>query len=283
MLRRPHYIASALVAVLILALLNLPAQTTAKIKLGIGSLFLPLFGVSGSARELASGSVDALLPRRELLRQRDAALRENQELRLLLQRFEPLERENARLRELVGWQRLQRGTTRLARVIGREPSNWWRTVQIDLGSRHGIRENLPVLTPQGLVGRIASVSPTFSQVVLLGDPNCKVAARVENQARDAGIIGPAGPLERDLVELSYLARSANLKPGETVRTSGDGGVFPPDILVGTIVDSHAVEYGLYAVARVKLAANLSALDELFVLFPPSAPPARETPRAGGKQ
>jgi len=278
MFRRPHYIASALVAVLILILLNLSAQTTAKLKLGIGSLFLPLFGVSGSSRELAGNSADALIPRGELLRQRETLLRENQQLRVLIQRMEALEQENARLRDLVGWQRAQRATTRLARVIGREPSNWWRTVQIDVGSRHGVRENLPVLTPQGLVGRIASVSPTFSQVLLLGDPNCKVAARVDNEARDSGIIGPGDPLERDLVELSYLARSASLKPGETVRTSGDGGVFPRDIPIGTIVDSHPVEYGLYTVARVKLAANLSALDEVFVLFPEGAPTPAERNR-----
>jgi rod shape-determining protein MreC len=271
MLRRPHYIASALVAVLILILLNLPAQTTAKLKLGIGSVFLPLFGVSGSTRELAGRSVDTLVPRGELLRQRDSALRENQELRLLIQRLEPLEQENARLRELLGWQRSQRATLKPARVIGREPSNWWRTVQIDIGSRQGVRENLPVLTPQGLAGRISSVSPTFSQVVLLGDPNCKVAARVDNPGRDGGIIGPAGPLERDLVELSYVSRSADLKPGQMVRTSGDGGVFPRDIPIGTIVDSHPVEYGLYTVARVKVAANLGALDEVFVLFTGGVP------------
>lgn len=271
MLTRPHYIALALVAALTLVLLNLPAQTTAKLKLGIGSLFLPLFGLSSSSRDLASAGVDALLPRGELLKQRDAAVRENQQLRLQLQNLEPLEQENARLRDLVGWQRRQRGTYKLARVIGREPSNWWRTVQIDIGSRQGVRENMPVLTPRGLVGRVGVVSPAFSQVVLLGDPNCKVAARVDNAARNAGIIGPGGPLDRDLVELSYLTRAAMLSPGETVRTSGDGGVFPRDILIGTVVDSHPVEFGLYTVARVKLAANLSALEEVFVLFPETPP------------
>jgi rod shape-determining protein MreC len=152
-------------------------------------------------------------------------------------------------------------------VVLREPANWWRTVQIDLGSRDGLRVNLPVLTMDGLVGRVSSVSLTRSQVVLLGDPNCKVSARVENQARDIGIIGAAGPLETEFVELGYLSRNANLKPAQNVVTSGEGGVFPPGISIGQVVDVQPVDYGSRIEARVKLAANLSALEEVWVMFP----------------
>ena len=103
-------------------------------------------------------------------------------------------RENARLRQLVGWQQQTSWKLKLAKVVLREPANWWRTAQIDLGSRDGLRVNLPVVTPDGLVGRILTVSLTRSQVVLLGDPNCKVSARVENETRDTGIIGTYGTL-----------------------------------------------------------------------------------------
>ncbi len=265
MLRRPHYIAFGLVLLITVILLNLPNRASARLKLGIGSVFLPLFGLTGSSQHLARKATEAVLPRGELLRQNEALRRENQQLRLEVLRAEGLERENARLRELVGWQQVQHWKVRLARVVLREPANWWHTVQIDLGSRDGIQTNSPVLTTEGLVGRIGAVSLTRSQVVLLGDPNCKVAARVENETRDSGIIGPGGPLDRELVELGYLSRNANLKPGQKVRTSGEGGIFPRDIPIGTIVDSQTVEYGLYTVARVKLAANLNALEEVWVM------------------
>ncbi len=153
----------------------------------------------------------------------------------------------------------------MARVILREPANWWRNVQIDLGGRDGVQVNMPVLTAEGLVGRISAVGFGRSQVVLVGDPGCKVSVRVENPTRDAGVIGPGGPLARDLVELGYLPRSANVKPGQLVRTSGEGGVFPKGIPVGTILDAQPVEYGLYTVARVKLAADLNALETVWVL------------------
>jgi rod shape-determining protein MreC len=265
MLQRSHYVILGLVVVSTLIILNLPNTTTARLKLGIGSVFVPLFGVAGSAQQLSAQAGQALTSRGELLHQNEALRRENEELKLELQKADALAQENERLRKLLGWQREQKHKFKLARVVLRDPSNWWRTVQIDLGSRDGMKDNLPVLTTQGLAGRIASVSLTRSQVVLLGDANCKVAARVLNQARDAGVIGAAGPLEHDLVELGYLPRSAALKPGDMVETSGLGGIFPDHIPVGTVVDSQMAEFGLYTTARVKLAANLSSLDEVWVM------------------
>jgi rod shape-determining protein MreC len=166
---------------------------------------------------------------------------------------------------LLGWQPHKGWKLKPANVVLREPSNWWRTVQIDLGGRDGIKPNWPVLTTDGLVGRISSVSLTRSQVVLLGDPNCKVAARVDNPNRDTGVVGGSGPLESSIVEMAYLSRTADLKPGQNVWTSGLGGIFPKDILIGKVLDSRSEDYGMSSVARVKLAANLSALDEVWVM------------------
>jgi len=117
------------------------------------------------------------------------------------------------------------------------------------------------------VGRVSSVSLTRSQVTLVGDPNCKVAARVNNETHDSGVIGPSGPLETELVELGYLSRNANLKSGQAVLTSGEGGIFPAGIPIGKVVDVQSVDSGSRTEARVKLAANLSALQEVWVKFP----------------
>jgi rod shape-determining protein MreC len=141
-------------------------------------------------------------------------------------------------------------------------------VQIDLGSRDGLTNNTPVLATDGaLVGRISSVSLTRAQVLLLGDPGLHVSARVENEARDIGVIGSSGPLETEYVELGYLTRNAALKPGQNVMTSGNGGIFPGGIPIGKVVDAEQVDYGLRTVARVKLAANLDALEKVWVMLP----------------
>src|SRR5437867_292238 len=197
MLKRPHYIALGLIVLLTLILFNLPSRTTARLKLGIGSSFLPLEGLASSI--VGQASRLPLLSRSELLKQNEALRLENQKLRLQSRQQEEILQENGRLRKLYGWQQQQAWKLKPGNVVLREPANWWRAVQIDLGTRDGISNNLPVLSPEGfLVGRIDSVSLTHSRVVLLGDPNCKVAARVENEA---GVIGASGPLETQLVEM----------------------------------------------------------------------------------
>ena len=108
MLRRPHYIALGLVLLSALILLNLPGKTTARLKLGISSLFVPLFGLASSTQQALGKAADAVLPRSELVRQNEALRRENQELRLELTRAEPLARENERLRDMLHWQQQQK-------------------------------------------------------------------------------------------------------------------------------------------------------------------------------
>lgn len=268
MLKRSHYITLGLVALLALVVFNLPGRTAARLKLAFGSLFLPLFGLVGASQQAAAKVGDSLVSRRELETQNDALRRENQKLQVQNLQLDELARENDRLRQLVGWQKTQpQWKLKLARVVMRDPANWWRTVQIDIGSRDGVRTNLPVLTPEGLVGRTHSVSFDHAQVVLVGDPKCNVAARVQNETHDAGIVGAGGPLDTSLVVMSFLPARAHLKAGQEVMTSGDGGVFPRGISIGQIVDSRPAEFGLYTEARIKLNANLAGLEELWVVMP----------------
>lgn len=269
MLKRPHYVALSLIVLVTLGVLNLPSGAAARFKLAFSSFFLPLFGLATAAHNASEHAANQLLPRSELIRQNDQLRRENQQLQLTAAQAAESARENARLRQLVGWREQSpwKGRLKLARVIVREPANWWRSVQIDLGSRDSLRSNLPVLTPEGLVGRVGSVGFDRSQVLLIGDPNCKVSALVENDTRDSGVLGPSGPLETELALLSYLPRTSSLKSGQNVVTSGLGGVFPKGLTIGKVVDARSVEFGLYVEARVKLTANLNALEEVWVLMP----------------
>jgi rod shape-determining protein MreC len=267
MLRKKHYLAPGAVTLVTALLLCLPSGAISHLKLAIGGLFLPLFGSVNAVRQLPDRAVGALLPRGELLKKIESLQRENQQLQFQNSQAAFIARENDQLRAQIGWQRQQPWRLKAASVVLRDPANWWRTVQIDLGRRDGVTTNMPVLTSDGLVGRISSAGYARSQVVLLGDPGCRVSVRVVNPAHDMGVIGPGGPLDNSLVDLSYLSGTANLKPGQQVVTSGEGGIFPPGIAVGQIVDSRQAEFGLYTEARVKLSANLGAIEQVWVLFP----------------
>jgi rod shape-determining protein MreC len=267
MLKQKNYLALGAVALVVVLIFSLPPHVTDRLKLAIGSLFLPLLGLVGTAQQLPVAAADAALTRRELLQQFENLRRENDRLKVLALQATAIAQENDQLRSALGWQRQVPWKLKLANVVLRDPADWWRTMEIDLGTRDGMVENLPVLTADGLIGRVSSVGSTRSQVVLLGDPNCKVSALVENPAHDAGVISASGPLDDSLVELTYLSGSANLKPGQNVITSGLGGIFPKGVPIGQIVDSRSVEYGLYTEARGKLNARLGALEQVWVLLP----------------
>jgi rod shape-determining protein MreC len=122
------------------------------------------------------------------------------------------------------------------------------------------------------VGRVQSVGQSRSQVILLGDPNLRVAAKVVSPGRtnsETGIITviSTAPQEEGMIDLALLSGASTVVPGQSVVTWGEGGVFPADIAIGTIVDKQARDYGLATEARVKLAAHLGALEEVWVMLP----------------
>lgn len=268
MFKQKNYFALGAVVLVTLAIFSLPPLAASRLKLAVGSLFLPLFGLANAAQQASVSAADAILPRRELLKKVGSLEQENQRLKILQLQSSEIARQNDQLRAQIGWQKQTPWKLKLANVVMRDPANWWRTAQIDLGGRDGIQTNMPVLSPEGfLIGKISSVGLYKSRIILIGDPNCRVSARVENPAHDIGVLGAGGPLDDSLVTLGYLSGGANLKSGQGVVTSGDGGIFPAGIPVGQIVDEQQVEFGLYTEARVKLDANLGALEQVWVLFP----------------
>ncbi len=267
MFKQKNYFVPGLAVLVAVLLLSLPSGSVTRIRWVVGSWFLPLFGFASASQHIPADLADAALPRHELLREIQTLRQQNDQLKVRAFQADALEQENGQLRALLHWQSQAPWHLKAATVVMRDPANWWRTVQIDLGSRDGLRENLPVLTPDGLAGRISWVGINSSQVLLLGDPNCRVSAQVMDSPGDVGILGTGGPLDSSLLDLNYLPGDAGLKPGQNVVTSGLGGVFPRGIPIGKIADSQTMEYGLTTQARVKLNVDLGALDHVFVLFP----------------
>jgi len=270
MFRRPQYLALMAVVLLVLVVLSLPVQTAIQLKLALGGFFLPLIGLTSSSRTVARQAEGTVVPRRMLLDQIDSLKRENERLRLHLIQSNLVWQENFTLRQALGWKQQTRWDLRLARVTLRDPANWWRTIQIDLGQRDGVVTNMPVLTSEGLVGKIERVGLGSSQVALIGDPNCRVSAAVEDdKGQDGGIIqaDSSSILDPSIVELTFLGGQSVAKPGALVVTSGQGGVFPKGIPIGKVIETRSVGFGMSTEARVKLLANLKHLDYVWVKFP----------------
>ncbi|MBX3054938.1 MAG: rod shape-determining protein MreC [Anaerolineae bacterium] len=188
-------------------------------------------------------------------------------------RVAELERENVELREIEGeWRILQdlfnrarqspEFTRQIASVIGRDTSPSIRSIIIDKGTTDGIRVGMPVESSRGLVGIIYRAAPNFSQVALITDNASAIPARLGN-SRATGILsggGLGGPLTMDWVDLKY-----NLEIGEVVLTSGLGGSFPQDIVVGRVIEVNRSEANLFQQAVVQPATDFENLEIVFVI------------------
>src|SRR5712671_4725182 len=142
MFKQKNYLALGAVILVALLIFSLPPRATGRLKLAIGSLFLPLIGLASTAQQLPVAAADAVLSRRELLQMAEKLRRENDQLKVLAQQAAVTFRENDQFRTLLERQRQLPWKLKFANVILRDPANWWRTVEIDLGSRDGITNNL---------------------------------------------------------------------------------------------------------------------------------------------
>jgi len=196
---------------------------------------------------------------------------ENERLKVVNMQLNEVLKENERLAQALDFQKKSGWNLKLARVVGKDPSNWWKTIVVNCGTLSGIKTNQVVLGTvndgAALVGRVFQVGLTESKIVLVGDPNCLVSVVVE-ETRNSGILQPlvASPPEPSLVMLSYLSGNTELRPDYKIYTSGMGKTFPAGIYVGTVADTMNTEYGVHRNARVRLAIDASVLEEVWILM-----------------
>jgi len=150
-----------------------------------------------------------------------------------------------------------------ARVITRDPSHWFNTLTIDRGALHGVARNSPVVTPDGVVGRVIEVTPTAARVLLIADSRSALGVLLQ-RSRAAGVVEGRGS---DRLHLKYLSRTAVVNPDDRVVTSGLGGVFPRGLVVGRVVSVTREEGALLQEAEVEPAAALDRLEEVLILLP----------------
>jgi rod shape-determining protein MreC len=148
-----------------------------------------------------------------------------------------------------------------ASVIGRDPSPFLRYIIIDKGSTNGLLRGMPVVTDQGLVGRVDAVISSAARVQLITDPSSAVNIRLENAEKEAILTGTiAGDLTLDLVPQDVV-----LAAGDLVLTSGLGGGFPPDLIVGQVLNVRKQDADLFQQAIVQPVVDFTQLKIVLVI------------------
>ncbi len=170
--------------------------------------------------------------------------------------------ESQGLEELLGYARRRpEFQYAAAAVIGKDPSPFLHYIIIDHGSDEGIRRGMPVVTQSGLVGRIDAVTAGAARVQLITDPGSVVNVKLQAQKINAQINGSiTGEITLDMVP-----QDTNLEPGEVILTSGLGGNYPADILIGQVITVRQFENEIFQTAAIQPIVDFSQLQAVLVI------------------
>lgn len=196
----------------------------------------------------------------------DRLKKELREAELLLRDAQIALDENDRLRSLIGIKERNRSFEfEVAEVIAHSAGDWQTTLTLDKGTLHDVQENDLVITDDGMVGYIAVSAPNYSEVVTVIDPEMQAGALI-TRTREASVAeGDYTLMDEGRLRLSYLKQDADIVIGDTVETSGRGGLFPKGIMVGTIEQILPEEHGMSNYAVVRPFVDVNTVSHVFII------------------
>ncbi len=250
---------------------TLDTPTTRAIQSRAMSLLSPFIHSSAAIERAADSVMAPEINPAEVKRENEDLRVQVERLRIIQQKYHQIIEENAKLRQLIEFKQSASFKMTPAKVIRRSSSTWWNSLIIDKGSLDGIGTDSPVITSAGLVGKTSTLAPHMAKVILLTDEMCRVSATVEGTLEQGILIGERGALDvRPELHLRFLNRDANINAGAAVYSSGEGGVFPSDLLLGRVKRFENREISGEAI--VEPAVDFSTLDYVFVIeMRPSTP------------
>ncbi|GED19839.1 MULTISPECIES: rod shape-determining protein MreC [Kurthia] len=153
-----------------------------------------------------------------------------------------------------------------ANVIARNPDQWEEKLILNEGSSNGVKNNMAVLTSEGLVGKVVQTTPYTSEVELLStnNTNYRVSATVSSKGKEARGLIEGYDAKRGELMLKRIDSKLKIKKGDKVTTSGLGGIFPKGILIGEVTKVTTDDFGLTKLAYVKPAADFQMIDHVII-------------------
>ena len=197
------------------------------------------------------------------------------ELEAINNHFLEIEKENERLKALLEFRKTLPDVIISAQIIGKDATSWFRSILLDKGTKDGVMVNQPVVTHQGLVGKVVRTTPSTAQVELITDKNSRVAALIQKNRAETILCGQSSPV----CILEYLDRDVDIKVGDFVISSGMGGIFPKGLMLGIISKIGKKSYGLFQYAEVTPLVPFSMLEEVLILKTTESTPALSASKA----
>jgi rod shape-determining protein MreC len=241
--------------------------------LSLAGLLAPLQGIAAVPLNLLSGIFNSIalgitngaedFTELQTLRERNADLEEAlAQFQGELVELREIASDYQRLAELLDYTTTVSNQEYIAAdVINVDTSAFLRTISINRGARDGITVGMPVVTRQGLVGRILNVSANASRVMLVTDQSSAVSGRLQTTRGEGSVIGQLSGNLR----MTFIPIGQTIQEGDLVITSGLGGNFPPDIVIGQVTSIRQVEAEGYQEAEVRSLNNFDTLEIVLVI------------------
>ena len=208
-------------------------------------------------------------------RENEALQHKNAEQAARLLRLETLHERNRQLETLLDLRSQVLADTAVARVIAVETSRQFRVVRLRI-EREGVdlRPGMPVLSAEGVVGKVGKVVGPYADVVLLSDARSAIDVVIPN-ADSRGVLKGTGDEKRYLCRMEYALKKEPIEKGQAVLTSGLSGSFPRELPVGRVVSVRKNDASLYQEIEVEPVVSFAHLREVLVVLSPPPPPEKE--------
>lgn len=233
----------------------------------IGSVTYPFVTVSNAISDGVTGFIDKLINADTYKRQNEELTAQLTEMYKEIVDYEEIKQENESLREMLGLKQENSDFvfSEPCSIIARNSNDIYGGFTINRGSDHGLSVNDPIITTVGLVGRVTAIAPNYAKVTTILSPDVNVGVYT-TRAKVTGV------LENDLTTaqdgrclMSDILRDADIKEGDIIFTSGKSGLFPEDVMVGTVVGVYDDSNGLSKHAVIELAENYFSITKVYAV------------------
>lgn len=257
-------IITIVILILVVVLSNLPADKSYFFSNGVNRLFLPIQNglifimdkISGKDQELSD--IDKLKEENQKLKEENTKLKED------VRELEIISEENNSLKEYMGLkEKYPDYETVSAKILEKSFSNYEKIVVIDAGTKDGINVNMAVISTQGLVGHVISVTETSAKVQTIVDTASTVSSKLSS-SNDA-ILLKGTISSTNTVKATSIPVNTTILQGDNIITSGMGGIYPKGILVGTVKEIVNTKNDMDRYANVATAVDFNSVDNVLVI------------------
>lgn len=258
-------------SVTFLGLITYTAQreTKSAVESTVGAALNPIQQFCYWVNDKVSGAIDFFWNFSDIKRENEELKEKNKELEEELVEYSDLKRENERFRDVLNFKEQKSNFNYVGcNIIGYSGGSFLNGYIIDKGQKDGLEKGMVVISGKGLVGQVSSVSSNWSIVQSIVNENIAVAVQVQNTSDNTGIVkGYVDSKGNYLAKVYNLPMNSDVKEGDTILTSGLGGVYPKNIKVGTVKSVEEDNVKVMKTAVVEPAVDFTKLEEIFVIIP----------------